>query len=178
MGGGALTRESDARIRRSSDRCSRSDSFAFRGPAIGSDSNGEKYAYHELNIEKPDDYIKLSQCDGGWLAGMQHHFTSGIVPDASKAYKYSLRGNGREYILGVVGPTETVAPGTRAVIKENLFVGPKLQKQLVTLHPELDHVADYGMAHVAREAAVLVSGKGARLGEATGAWPSSSSPSC
>ncbi len=31
----------------------------------------------------------------------------------------------------------------RAVVKENLFVGPKLQRQLVTLHPELDRVADY-----------------------------------
>ncbi len=36
-----------------------------------------------------------------------------------------------------------MAPGTRVLIKENLFVGPKLQKQLVTLNPELDRVADY-----------------------------------
>ena len=42
-----------------------------------------------------------------------------------------------------MGPAETVAPGARAVVKENLFVGPKLQAQLVTLNPELDRVADY-----------------------------------
>jgi len=137
-----------ARIRRSDPPIERSmfkvDSFSFRGPAIWAPLKaGEKYAYHKLNIEEPDDYIKLSNVTGGWVAGMQHHFTSGIVPDASKAYEYSLRVTGREYTLGVVGPTETVAPGTRAVIKENLFVGPKLQRQLVTLHPELDRVADY-----------------------------------
>jgi YidC/Oxa1 family membrane protein insertase len=28
--------------------------------------------------------------------------------------------------------------------RESLFVGPKLQKQLVTLHKDLDRVADYG----------------------------------
>jgi YidC/Oxa1 family membrane protein insertase len=74
---------------------------------------------------------------------MQHHFVSAIVPDAKKPYEFSLGAKGREYILGVLGPAESVAPGTRAVIHEDLFVGPKLQRQLVTLHPELDRVADY-----------------------------------
>jgi YidC/Oxa1 family membrane protein insertase len=46
-------------------------------------------------------------------------------------------------MLGALGPAEVVKPGTTATIKESLFVGPKLQKQLVTLHPELDRVADY-----------------------------------
>jgi YidC/Oxa1 family membrane protein insertase len=40
----------------------------------------------------------------------------------------------------------TVAAGATTVVKESLFVGPKLQKQLVTLHPELDRVADYSWA--------------------------------
>ena len=137
-----------ARIKRSDPPIERSmfkvESFAFRGPAIwGPLKAGDKYAYHKLNIEKPGDHIKLTNVTGGWVAGMQHHFTSGIVPDASKAYDYSLNVKGREYTLGAVGPTQTVAPGTRAVVKENLFVGPKLQRQLVTLHPELDRVADY-----------------------------------
>jgi YidC/Oxa1 family membrane protein insertase len=137
-----------ARIKRSDPPIERSmfkvESFAFRGPAIWAPLNpGDKYAYHKLNIEKPDDYIKLSNVTGGWVAGMQHHFTSGIVPDASKAYDFTLNVKGREYTLGIVGGTQTVAPGSSAVIKENLFVGPKLQRQLVTLHPELDRVADY-----------------------------------
>jgi YidC/Oxa1 family membrane protein insertase len=38
-----------------------------------------------------------------------------------------------------------VAPGGTGVFKETLFVGPKLQKQLVKINPELDHVADYGV---------------------------------
>jgi YidC/Oxa1 family membrane protein insertase len=38
-----------------------------------------------------------------------------------------------------------VAPGTTGVLKENVFVGPKLQKQLESVHEELSRVADYGV---------------------------------
>jgi YidC/Oxa1 family membrane protein insertase len=137
-----------ARIRRSDPPIERSmfrvESFAFRGPAIWApDKAGEDFRYRKLNIEEAGEIAGLPPVTNGWLAGMQHHFTSAIVPNNTKAYEYSLTVKGREYTLGAVGPTETVAPGTRTVISENLFVGPKLQKQLVTLHPELDRVADY-----------------------------------
>jgi YidC/Oxa1 family membrane protein insertase len=137
-----------ARIKRTDPAIERSmfkvESFAFRGPVIWAKKQGdEKFTYHKLDIEKPEFIKEFPPVAGGWLAGMQHHFTSAIVPDASKTYEYSLNVKGREYILGAVGPAETVAPGTRVVVKENLFVGPKLQAQLVTLNPELDRVADY-----------------------------------
>ncbi len=38
-----------------------------------------------------------------------------------------------------------MAPGATKTLKETLFVGPKLQKQLESLHPELSRVADYGV---------------------------------
>jgi YidC/Oxa1 family membrane protein insertase len=137
-----------ARIRRSDPPVERSmfkvDSFAFRGPAMyAQDEAGEKFRYRKLDIEKPGEVQGLPPQTNGWIAGMQHHFTSAIVPDTTKPYEFSLTAKGREYTLGVVGPTETVAAGTRATLTENLFVGPKLQNQLVTLHPELDRVADY-----------------------------------
>jgi YidC/Oxa1 family membrane protein insertase len=52
---------------------------------------------------------------------------------------------GNKYILAARGPVEVFAPGTTGSISEKIFVGPKLQKQLTALHPELDHVADYGI---------------------------------
>jgi YidC/Oxa1 family membrane protein insertase len=121
------------------------ESFASRGPAIWAvKKNDEDHTYHKLNIEKPDEIKDFPPVAGGWLAGLQHHFVSAIVPDPAKTYEYSLTVRGREYILGALGPAETVAPATRAVIKESLFVGPKLQRQLDTLNPELSRVADYG----------------------------------
>jgi YidC/Oxa1 family membrane protein insertase len=143
-----LALRSYARIRRSDPPIERSmfkvDSFAFRGPAIWAPNKpGEDFRYRKLDLEKPAEIQGLPAVTKGWLAGMQHHFVSAIVPNEAKAYDFTLSVSGREYLLGAVGPSETVAPGTRAVVTENLFVGPKLQKQLITLHPELDRVADY-----------------------------------
>jgi YidC/Oxa1 family membrane protein insertase len=137
-----------ARIVRSDPPVERSmfkvDSFAFRGPAIWSRKNDAKnFTYHKLNLDKPEFMKEFPPVANGWVAGMQHHFVSAIVPDSTKTYEYSLGVKDREYILGVMGPPEVVAPGAKLTIKEGLFVGPKLQKQLETLHPELNRVADY-----------------------------------
>jgi YidC/Oxa1 family membrane protein insertase len=140
-----------AQIKRSDPAVERSmfkvESFAFRGPAIWARKQDDKgFTYHKLNLEKPEFIKQFPAAAKGWIAGMQHHFVSAVVPDPTKAYDFSLDVKGREYTLGVAGPTETVAPGAHAVIKENLFVGPKLQKQLVTLNDDLDRVADYNWA--------------------------------
>jgi YidC/Oxa1 family membrane protein insertase len=138
-----------ARIVRSDPPTERSmfrvESFAFRGPVVWIRKAGDDdFTYHKLNIEKSNDVMQgLPKQTNGWIAGMQHHFVSAVVPNPEKAYDYSLGVKGREYILAAFGDAETVAPGARAVVTENLFVGPKLQKQLVTLNEELDHVADY-----------------------------------
>jgi YidC/Oxa1 family membrane protein insertase len=118
------------------------ESFATRGPAIY-DPEGKKY--QKLDIEKKEHQALSIDVTNGWLAGLQHHFATAIVPDPAKSYKYTMLAQGRQYWLGALGPAENVAPGATGQIKESLFVGPKLQKQLVTLHKELDHVADYGI---------------------------------
>ena len=76
---------------------------------------------------------------------MQHHFVSAVVPDhADPAQLLDGRERPRIHSDARSVQLQTVAPGTTKTVKENLFVGPKLQKQLETLHPELDRVADYG----------------------------------
>jgi len=140
-----------ARIMRTDPPVERSmfkvESFAFRGPAMWAvDKNlpDHENRYRRLKIDKAEDQVPVDVKDG-WVAGMQHHFVSAIVPDRSKVYRYSLIVRDRLYVIGALGPPEVVAPKTQAVIKENLFVGPKLQRQLDTLHPELTRVADYGL---------------------------------
>jgi YidC/Oxa1 family membrane protein insertase len=124
------------------------ESFAYRGPAIF-DPNGNKY--QRLDIEETENQNLSLQVTDGWLTAMQHHFASVIIPNAGQPYTFTLRAQGRQYILGAMAPTVTIAPGATATISETLFVGPKLQKQLVPLHAELDRVADYGvLAFLAR----------------------------
>jgi len=116
------------------------ESYAFQGPAY---YNGTKY----FKIDRGD--IAASELPrevtGGWIAGMQHHFVTAVVPAEGKGYAYSLQTAGDQYLLSATGPSVTVAPQSGATLKETLFIGPKLQAQLKTSGPRLDLVADYGM---------------------------------
>ena len=115
------------------------ESYAFKGPAY---YNGTKY--FKIDRSKIADAELPREVTGGWIAGMQHHFVTAIVPAAGRAYRYSLKTEGDQYLLAVAGPSQLVAPQTEAKFAETLFVGPKLQAQLKTAGPRLDLVADYG----------------------------------
>jgi YidC/Oxa1 family membrane protein insertase len=112
---------------------------AFHGPAI---FDGTKY--RKLNIESADDRNLALDVRNGWIAALQHHFVSAVVPPADAANRITLSTEGREFQLSATGPLRSVAPGSGATFEETLFVGPKLQAQLVTAGPRLDLVADYG----------------------------------
>ena len=116
------------------------ESYAFQGPAY---YDGLKY--QKLDRTDAEDRALARDITGGWIAGMQHHFTTAVVPEAGKSYRYSLQTQGDQYLLSTAGPATTVAPQGGATFKEILFVGPKLQTQLETTGPRLDLVADYGI---------------------------------
>ncbi len=116
------------------------ESYAFQGPAF---YDGVKY--EKLDREDAEDRALARDIQGGWIAGMQHHFVTAIVPAGSAAYRYTLKTDGNQYLLSTTGPSVTVAPGSGATFEETLFVGPKLQAQLEKTGPRLDLVADYGV---------------------------------
>jgi len=120
------------------------ESFATRGPAIwGSEKPGAKNIYKKWKLDEAASHPFTADVRDGWIAGIQHHFVTAVVPDSSQTYSYTLKASGQEYLLAAAGPLQDFKPGTTTTIREELFVGPKLQKQLVTIHPELDRVADY-----------------------------------
>jgi YidC/Oxa1 family membrane protein insertase len=116
------------------------ESYSYKGPAY---YDGEKYT--KLSLGDDDNHTLSRDIRGGWIAGMQHHFVSAVVPAATTTYRYGIKVDGRQYLLSVVGPAQTVAAGATATVRENLFVGPKLQSQLTGLNDELDRVTDYGV---------------------------------
>jgi YidC/Oxa1 family membrane protein insertase len=115
------------------------ESYAFVGPAI---YDGTKY--RKLDIEDDDDRVLDATITDGWLAALQHHFVAAAVPAARQPYQYRLQVHDRQFLLGAVGPTQTIEPGAKATLAETLFIGPKLQSQLEATGPELDRTADYG----------------------------------
>ena len=116
------------------------ESYAFQGPAY---FNGDKY--FKIKRDNIADSELPRTVSGGWIAGMQHHFVTAVVPAPGKSYAYDLKTADNQYLLSVTGPTVTVPPQSGATLSETLFIGPKLQAQLKTAGPRLDLVADYGM---------------------------------
>lgn len=116
------------------------ESYAFQGPAY---YDGTRY--EKLDPGSAEDRALSRDITGGWIAGMQHHFVTAVVPTGERSYRYTLRADGNQYLLSVAGPGLTVAPQSGARLTETLFVGPKLQAELETTGPRLDLVADYGM---------------------------------
>ncbi len=115
------------------------ETYAFRGPAI---YDGE--SYKKLNVKDKEDQALSKTVTNGWVAAMQHHFVSAIVPTAGQAWQYELRVKDRDFLLRVVGPGQVVPAGGSAEFSESLFIGPKLQKQLQAAGPKLELTADYG----------------------------------
>ncbi len=121
------------------------ESYAFKGPAY---YNGSEYK--KLDRTKPEEKLlskdtKDEWVKDGWIAGLQHHFVTAIVPQTGRSYSYTIKVSGEQYLLSTSGRIQTVAPLDKATIKETIFVGPKLQNQLKIAGQELDLVADYGI---------------------------------
>jgi YidC/Oxa1 family membrane protein insertase len=116
------------------------DSYSFTGPAYW---DGTKY--QKLKIAKKEDASLNRSITGGWLASLEHHFVVAVVPALDEKHQFSLRVRGDEYLESDVGPTTTVAAGATSLIKQTLFIGPKLQAQLEPIHKELGRAADFGV---------------------------------
>jgi YidC/Oxa1 family membrane protein insertase len=87
----------------------------------------------------------------GWIAAVQHHFVSAIVPPKDTPYRVTRNSSGDQYLLATTGSTLAVPPGGTVKFGEMLYIGPKLQSQLQKISPRLDRVADYGVLTILAE---------------------------
>ena len=138
------------------------ESYAFHGPALW---DGGKFRRLDTT-DSQDSRFSLDVHDG-WVAALQHHFVSAIVPPRGGAWHFGLGVQGQQYLLTATGPEQTVAAGASGQFEVTLFTGPKLQGQLEATSPELGHVADYGrLWFLARPLYVALSW----VHKATGNW--------
>jgi YidC/Oxa1 family membrane protein insertase len=132
-----------AQILRHWEHASRSyfdvETYSFKGPEV---FDGTKS--HHLNVENESESKFSETITDGWLASLQHHFVSAIVPPEKQPYRYRLQVEDHQYLLSATGPFKQIAAGGTAQFSEKLFIGPKLQSQLAATGPRLDLAADYG----------------------------------
>lgn len=136
-----------AQILRNDPRTKRSmfnvESYAFHGPAI---YDGNKYRKLDTS-DRDDEHLSLD-VRNGWIAALQHHFVTAVVPPKDEPYRFTLTASADQYRLAAAGPSRTVAPGAAATFGADIFVGPKLQRQLKETSPELARVTDYNHLYV------------------------------
>jgi YidC/Oxa1 family membrane protein insertase len=107
--------------------------------------NGDSYSktkFEDLAAEPQEITVA-----NGWLASIQHHFLAAIVPLDAEPNELSVEAvSASTYRLRAQGPIVQVPPGGELRYPLKLFVGPKLQDQLVAAAPdrELDLTVDYG----------------------------------
>ncbi|HTL92209.1 MAG TPA: membrane protein insertase YidC, partial [Steroidobacteraceae bacterium] len=100
--------------------------------------------FRRLDTSDAQDSRLALDVHDGWVAALQHHFVSAIVPPRGAPWHFGLAVQGQEYLLSATGPEQTIAPGATGEFDVALFTGPKLQSQLEAVSPELGRVTDYG----------------------------------
>jgi YidC/Oxa1 family membrane protein insertase len=132
-----------AQILRHWEKASRSyfdvETYSFKGPAVYDGSKSR-----DLKVDDAEDDKFSETVTNGWLASLQHHFVSAIVPTPDEPFHFQLQVRDKEYLLSSTGPFATVPGGGSLSFREKIFVGPKLQAQLAATGPRLERTADYG----------------------------------
>jgi YidC/Oxa1 family membrane protein insertase len=144
-----------AQIFRNDPRTKRSmfnvETYAYHGPAV---YDGKKY--RKLDTTDRDDSHLSIDTVNGWIAALQHHFVTAIVPPKDEQYHFTLSASGDQFNLSAEGKPHTVAPGTSARFGTDVFVGPKLQRQLKATGPELARVTDYNYLYILAQPLFIV----------------------
>jgi YidC/Oxa1 family membrane protein insertase len=101
--------------------------------------------YEKVSYEDMKEKSLSEQITGGWAAVLEHYFFGAWIPSAKEAAHYYTKAlsNGR-YLIGMIGPGFSVAPGASGKAEARLYVGPKEQTTLADIAPGLELTVDYG----------------------------------
>jgi YidC/Oxa1 family membrane protein insertase len=113
----------------------------YRGGAFStSDVRYKKYSFDDMQ-----DSSLNKNTEGGWVAMLQHYFVSAWIPAPDQNnILYSNIIQNQDAAIGFKAPMQTVNANSTMDIEANLWVGPKLQKEMAVVANHLDLTVDYG----------------------------------
>ena len=134
-----------AQLKRDGSRPDASGTFMGPRPYVGAAFTTPDSRYEKIDFEDLDEGQFRVQVAGGWAAVLQHYFLTAWVGDADEVNGYYGRrlpdGN---YAVGFVAPEVVVPPDRSEVVAARFYAGPKIQKRLEALAPNLNLTVDYG----------------------------------
>lgn len=119
----------------------------YTGPAIYSEENKfEKVKF--TDIDKGNASYQ-SQSNSGYIAMVQHYFTSAWIPTEGTAREnYVRKLNSNLYSVGTIAAVPEITPGQKQKVEASLYTGPEIEEQLEQIYPGLELVKDYGLVKV------------------------------
>ncbi len=122
------------------------------GPALGMQSFlGAAYStpedrYLKVDFEEiQEGAFNNRDVEGGWVAIIQHYFTSAWAPAQNQQNLYYATTDSRgRNVAAFAGPTSSVAANGEATLGATLYMGPKIQERLEAVAPHLELTVDFG----------------------------------
>ena len=115
-------------------------------PYVGAAFTTSESRYEKVDFDDLDEEPFRADLAGGWAAMLQHYFLAAWVGDPEEVNAYNGRrlsdGN---YAVGYIAPEVVVPPGGRHTVSARLYAGPKIQKRLEDVAPNLYLTVDYGL---------------------------------
>jgi YidC/Oxa1 family membrane protein insertase len=105
----------------------------------------QKISFSDIDKNKTN-FLKTPT--DGWVAFIQHHFVSALIPPEKLQREVYTKKSGDLYSVGVFLPIAAVAPGEKAEVGLETYIGPQEQARLKKAATGLDLVVDYGMLAV------------------------------
>ncbi|MCY4011272.1 MAG: membrane protein insertase YidC [Gammaproteobacteria bacterium] len=134
-----------AQLKRDSTRPDASGTFMGPRPYVGAAFTTPESRYEKVDFEDLDDGQFRIAVAGGWAAVLQHYFLTAWVGAAEEVNAYYGRrlGDGN-YAVGFIAPEIVVPPGRSETVAARFYAGPKIQKRLEAIAPNLNLTVDYG----------------------------------
>jgi len=113
--------------------------------------------YDKIDFDDIDDSLKPgqkgyldainSEFAGGWIGMIEHYFVGAFIPPKDDVYRYFTHKpvrNGNRYWVGMMSTEKTIKPNQNLKTSLQLYVGPKIQKDMAALAPGLELSVDFG----------------------------------
>jgi len=115
-------------------------------PYLGAALTTSDSRYERLPFDDVEEASYRTVEQGGWIAFLQHYFISAWIPDADASNTfYGRKRPDGIYTFGFTGPLTEVAPGATGSWQARFYAGPKNQKRLEEISPNLNLTVDYGI---------------------------------
>ncbi|MEM9621704.1 MAG: membrane protein insertase YidC [Pseudomonadota bacterium] len=136
-----------AQIKRDSRPPPNNESFALAPqPYLGAAFTTLEERYLKVDFDDIDDDGPWRESVvGGWTAFLQHYFLSAWVapPEQTNNY-FGRRGGDGTYLFGFTTPLQQIDAGQQGTWQAQFYAGPKDQKRLEQISPNLNLTVDYG----------------------------------